>query len=80
MTEPFLLPVSYKGLSYDFPARLALLGYIYQFHIEMEGRVLIFEKDDERNYRVIDNTPNAKPVDKHLLEAVIHSLVALQDD
>jgi hypothetical protein len=80
MNEPFLLPVPYKGVSYEFPARLVMLGYIYQFHIEMEGRVLIFERDEERNYRVIDNMSDTKPLDIHLLETVIQILVALQDD
>lgn len=38
-----------------------MLGYIYQLLIEMEGRVLIFEKDEARNYRVIDYMPDARP-------------------
>lgn len=61
MDEQFLLPVRCKGISYEFPTRLVMLGYIYQLLIEMEGRVLIFEKDEARNYRVIDYMPDARP-------------------
>jgi len=79
MNEPFLLPVSYNNTSLELPARLVMLGYTYQFHIEVEGKMLVFEKDEERNYRVIDNTPDIKPPGKLLVEAIIRSLIALQD-
>jgi hypothetical protein len=55
MNEPIPLPVEHLGVGYEFPLTLIQLGYTYQLHIEVNGQVLIFEKDDAGQYRVVGN-------------------------
>ncbi len=75
MLEGFELPVVYKGQEMEFGTRLVISGYAYQFIIIVNDRELVFEKDDEGNYRVINYTPDAAVhVDTTLLEAIIGSL------
>lgn len=77
MTESILLPVSYLGITHEFPLELVTLGYTYQLHIQVEGRKLIFEKDEDRAYRVIDASGDANHIDKGLINAIISTLDSL---
>jgi hypothetical protein len=80
MSDGFVLSVPYKGNVHEFNTRLVGLGYIYQFHTIIEGRTLIFERDEERNYRVIDTSNSGNTIDGKLIEAVIGRLLALQSE
>lgn len=77
MNEPVPLPIEHLGVSYEFPLTLVQLGYTYQLHIEVNGQVLIFEKDDASAYRVIGNSGEQKLVDKRLISSIISTLEAL---
>lgn len=77
MNEPIPLPVEHLGVSYEFPLTLVQLGYIYQLHKEVNGQVLIFEKDDAGEYRVISNTGEQRQVDKKLIGSIIATLEEL---
>lgn len=77
MDEPILLPVTYRGVLYEFPLELVILGYIYQLHVEVEGQTLIFERDENRDFRMIQNTTGAKSMEKGLAMAIIDSLNSL---
>jgi hypothetical protein len=46
-------------------------------HIEVSGQVLIFEKDDAGQYRVISNAGEQRLVDKSLIRSVIATLEEL---
>lgn len=78
MNEPIPLPVKHLGVSYEFPLTLVKLGYIYQLHIEVNGHVLIFEKDDAGEYRVISSVGEQKSIDKSLITSIIATLEELQ--
>jgi hypothetical protein len=78
MNEPILLPVTYLSQELELPLSVVPWGYSYQLHIEISDRVLIFEKDENREYRVIDNSGITKPVDQRFVEAIIDSLNAIQ--
>lgn len=77
MTESIILPVPYLGTTHEFPLELVTLGYTYQLHILVEGRTLIFEKDEDREYRVIDASGDANHIDKALINAIISTLDSL---
>ena len=79
MEESFLLSVPYNGRTHEVTTKFIRLGFIYQFHIGIEDRVLIFERDEERNYKVIDITPNSNRIDKSLLQVIVEKLSSLQD-
>lgn len=51
--EPFDLPVTYKKKELYFPARLLLLGYTHKFEVQVNGQTVLFEPDEERNYRAV---------------------------
>jgi hypothetical protein len=77
MEDAFELPVMYKGKEILFSARLLKLGYIYKIEVDLEGVLVHFEKDDERNWRAVVNDPIAqfeKKLDRDLLSAVIATI------
>ena len=80
MEEGFELPVMYKGKEILFPAKLLKLGYIYKIEVDIDGVLVHFEKDDERNWRAIlvDPTLNfEKSIKKELINEVIASIELL---
>ncbi|QRR00058.1 hypothetical protein [Dyadobacter sandarakinus] len=78
MNETIMLPVDYQGETIELPLNIVTLGYTYQLHIQVQGRTLIFEKDDEGQYRVIDLSGSGPDhVDKHLITAILETLQGL---
>ena len=55
MDEPFSIEILYKGEVYFFEARLATVGYTHKFYVLINGMELIYEPDEERNFRAIVN-------------------------
>ena len=51
MDEQFELPVEYKGEQLLFKASLIVTGYTHKFNVDVNGQMVIFEPDEERNYR-----------------------------
>jgi hypothetical protein len=73
--EDFELPVSYKGKEILLPARLRAFAYSYKIEVVIDGETIIFEADEERNWRVLtEQEAGHKKPDPELLKAVIHSL------
>ncbi|MET0391481.1 MAG: hypothetical protein ABW019_00015 [Chitinophagaceae bacterium] len=77
MEDGFMLPVPYKGETLELDAKFVRLGFIYQFHISIDGRTLIFERDEEQEYRVIDTAAQGRETDHGLMEAIVGTLKAL---
>ncbi len=53
MNDLFDLPVSYKGERLLFKAQLLQEGYIHKFRVLIEDNEVIFEPDEESNYRAM---------------------------
>ena len=53
MDESFEIPVLYRGQEYSFPATFRMRGYVRQFLVDVGGIDLIFECDEEENYRAL---------------------------
>ena len=73
MEDSFSIDVDFKGREYSFEARLATVGYTHKFYIVINGVEVIFEPDEERNYRAISNTSEQSSmiaVDIELIKAV----------
>ena len=77
MNETIMLPIGYRGVTREWPLTIVPLGYTYQLHIQVEGRTLVFEKDDEGEYRVIDAAHHDGHIDKGLVAAIVDTLRAL---
>jgi len=67
------IPVSYKGDELSFPAKFLMLGYVHKIQVDVDGHQIMFEPDEERNYRaILDNSQLEKgiKVDAQLLQAI----------
>ena len=77
MNETVMLPVDYLGEIYELPLTIVPLGYTYQLHIQLESGMLIFEKDEQGECRVIDHSDRQEHVSKGLVAAIVATLQAL---
>lgn len=72
--EEFELSIKYRGGTKVFTCSFAQLGYTYRFIVQIDGNEVIFEPDEERNFRARLTSP-AHP--DHTLREQI-ALVAAQ--
>lgn len=73
MYETFDLPVRYKNETQMLPAQLVQTGYTHSFRVEIDGRDVFFEPDEEGAYRAIvkpEELGNEDSLRVELLEAV----------
>ena len=84
MSEGFELPVKYKGKEFMFPAQLHLYGYTQKIEVMVNGISVMYERDEERQWRAIFD---AEALDKNrsinieLLQAIASSIEeALRND
>ncbi len=77
MDHQFELSVIFKGEELSLNARLAAFGYSYKFFVEVAGRAIIFEKDDEGEYRALTDAADTA-TDKDLLQAIVTALEKIQ--
>jgi len=62
MDELFELPVDYKGREIILPGKLVRRGYSYRLHISVEEVDVVFEPDEERNFRAIIDNPDLQAI------------------
>lgn len=68
--EPFELPVDYKGKEIIIPGTLRRRGYSYKIHMEVDGQDIIFEPDEERNFRAINENTGGIAVPDEIIRAI----------
>jgi len=77
MDEQFELPVQYKGQEFMLKASLSVIGYTHKFMVEVDGEEVIFEPDEERNYRAVvpyDDIGKTKDMDLELLKSIADAI------
>jgi len=75
MAEHFTLEVNYQGKNKIIEGELRQLGFTHKIYIEVNEIEVIFEPDEERNYRVIIEKPeNIDKIDKDLLKIIKEEL------
>ena len=81
MDETFTLVVNYKGKEYQLEGELSIFGYAHNFAVKFEGREILFEPDEERNYRaVMPGYDGSKAeIDIGLVQAIAKELAAAFD-
>ena len=79
MDEPFELLVTYKGKELLFPVQLLMLGYTHKFQVEVNGQQVLFEPDEERNYRAVIEPEQVERsrIDVELLKAIAGAIEAV---
>ena len=73
MDQQFELPVEYKGNELMFKASLLVTGYTHKFKVEVREQVIIFEPDEQREYRAVipyEEIANNHKVDVQLLKTI----------
>ena len=73
----FELQVEYNGQKLMLKASLLVTGYTHKFNVDVNGQSIIFEPDEERNYRAVipyDELDNNKNINKELLKAIAISI------
>jgi hypothetical protein len=77
MEEQFELPVIFKSEELHFPASLLNYGYSYKIEVDIEGTKVLFEPDEERNWRALiapEEINANKKISVDLLKAIATSI------
>jgi len=80
MAELIDIPIIYKGQEMVMQAELLQGGYIHGFQIMINEIPVLFEPDEERNYRVIiDETKyNKSKLDLEIIKVIVETLESLK--
>jgi hypothetical protein len=78
MDNSFDMPVLYKGEEINFKADLLVSGFTSRINVDVNGIVIFFEPDEERNYRALaDSSTTQKQIDIALLKAIADKIQSL---
>ena len=80
MDNDFEIPVTYASKEFNFPAKLIAYGYTYKIEVDVFGKSVSFERDEEQNFRAIINTADLQEtgsIDKDLLAVIAEQLIVL---
>lgn len=83
MDNSFDIPVTYESHNYNFPAELIPYGYSYKIEVDVFGKLISFERDEEQRFRAVmayDELEHRDTVDKVLLQAIAIELLLLFKD
>ena len=75
MEDEFELPVTFNGKNLNFPAKLLNYGYTVKLEVEIEETKVIFEPDEERNWRALISLEDLQ-ANKKLNSELLKSIVA----
>lgn len=76
MDETFELPVYFNGTDLLLPAQLQTWGYSHRILVTLPEQVVIFEPDEERNYRAV-LTDTQKTPNLQLVQSVVTAIESL---
>ncbi len=78
MAEAFTLVIFYKGEQKNLDAELRVIGYTHKIAININDIEVLFEPDEERNYRAVlsDADMNKKRIDVDLIRLIAAELEA----
>ena len=83
MPDDFDIPVTYKGKEHSFPASLVSTGYSYKIQVDVFGKTISYEPDEERNFRALINNADLDQqdrIDKSLIKEIGETLEAIFKD
>jgi hypothetical protein len=77
MSDDFDIPVSFNNKELTFPAKLLKYVYTYKIEVDINGNKILFERDEERNWRAMipfEEIKNNKNINKELLNIISTSI------
>jgi len=80
MNEPFLIPIVFEEVTYEFKARFERWGYSHRIAVLIDEITYNFEPDEEGGYRALVNPESPVPLlNIKLLRAISEKLIALNN-
>jgi hypothetical protein len=83
MDDYFIIPVNYQDKGMEFQARLLLQGYVYRVEVIVDDIPVLFERDEERDYRALISREqldgNGKNLNRGILQAIAEVLQNLPE-
>jgi hypothetical protein len=74
MDDILMIPVTYKNEELEFEASIRKYGYIHRLEVNVNGTPVVFEPDEENNYRALLNHDSPEivefSIDSGLLQAI----------
>jgi hypothetical protein len=84
MDEYFKIPIVFEGQEMEFEAKLLFHGYTYRVEVIINEIPVLFEPDEERNFRGLITqeqlNKSAKTIKIGLLQSIAHVLESLKED
>jgi len=83
MTGNFEIPIIYKGKELVFPASFMPTGYTYKIQVDVFGKMISFEPDEERNFRAVVSEADLAQqdkIDKTLIMEIAETLQTIFKD
>ena len=80
MDDSFEIPVTYQSQQLSFPASLMVTGYTYKIQVDVFGKLIAFEPDEERNFRAVmsmDDLQDGSKIDKELLMQIAKAIESI---
>lgn len=81
MDDSFDIPVFYQGKEVSFQAKLFTFGYTHKIEVSVYGHQVLFEPDEEKNYRAVltysGRFENNKQIDVELLKAISQAIESI---
>ena len=81
MNDEFELPVVFDNKQYHFKTRLLQFPLTHKFQVDVNGTEVLFEPDEERNYRAWIDPSNQEAltrVNPHLLKEIAIAIESLK--
>ena len=80
MADSFDLPVEFNGEEKLYPTTILRYGFTHKIQVAVNNIIVIFEPDEEKNYRAIVDNDKEGTLNKHLLEQISNTLHFLLGD
>jgi len=77
MDKVFDIPVLYNNKELSFPGQLLNYGYSYKIEVNINGTKILFELDEERNWRALipyEEGKDNKNISTVILKAIANSI------
>jgi hypothetical protein len=72
--DEFELEIEAAGETILFPAKLLLMGYTHKIEVDVHGVPVLFEPDEERNYRALVMEEHRNKINARLLQQLAEAI------
>jgi len=74
MDVSFDLTLNYNRRELLLPARLIQFGYTYKIEVDLNGTLVSFERDEEKNWRALIDPNIETKINVDLLNAIVQAI------